>query len=314
MRNLFSIWPGILSALILPFMGACISQALKYYAVDTLLCLRFLISAMIFVCPYLFFGYKNIFKTRLIIWHILRAISGCSAIICLFFTLPKIPLVYAVLMTSLTPVYLLIFFVLFDHFVLDRNILFLISLCCLGILYIINPWGTSFNLGYLFGLSFGFFNSLSVLILRHLKNEPISTTMSFYYVLSTLFVLLIFGVKGFSLVGKDGSAFKTHIFWFILAIVSSIAYQSSLTFALKRVTSHVIAPLFFLSFIVSIIIEGIEKTRILSFFEILVVFIIGFASMKCSSILAAHVSKSSSGVKAKSKVNSDNANVISMVE
>lgn len=276
--NLLELYPGIIAAMLLPLMSIFIKLSLHYYDAETLLFIRFLFSFLIFVLPISLKTQAFYFKTKMPLWHFARAITGSLAMGFMFLTLNKSSVSDTILMSNLAPVYLLIILVILKKFKFDLITSTFVLLSLMGIIYIHSP-GSNINIGYVYGLLIGLFSAFSILILGKLKAEHINTTLSYYYAYSTLFFGLSFFLKK---ILENKFYFNLHanaLFLLLLVSISSMAYQGSLVFAMKRLTPVVMAPLFFLSIGLSTFFDALIWHHHSGFSFYLAAAIIGFSSL-----------------------------------
>ena len=180
---------ALLSFFCLALMGAFAKMASHYTTASVLV---FFQNAISFVCilPIVFLSKTFTLKTSRLSMHIFRAVMGTGAWYGLFFSIAKIPLTTAILLTYSAPLWM----AFFAWFLFGEKITFQVWLGIvigfIGIMLVLNPIGSRFNIAMFFALAAAILLAFALFAVRWLgKTESILSILFYYFLISSLLVL-----------------------------------------------------------------------------------------------------------------------------
>lgn len=139
--------------------------------------------ALILLTPWLLISKKNSMKTSRFGMHFLRSATGIIAMYCFFYTIGKLYLADAILLSYSAPIFLPIFSVF-----LLKDRLNIISCCAVliglvGIIIVLQPTKGIFDPNALFGILAAIFASLAMITIRKMSDTEPASRIVFYFTL-----------------------------------------------------------------------------------------------------------------------------------
>lgn len=206
----------IISGLMFSIMGALIKKLSIGINNEMVVFLRN-VCVLFFIGPVIFFKKKNLFYSKKVKLHLIRTLSGLTAMYLYFYTLSKMPLAEAVVISFTSPFFIpfVAFFWLGEK--LTKRLIIASIGGFLGVLLILKPGTHVFNPIGIYGLLAAMGASIAMVSIRRMsETEPplrivfyytlISTIISFFPALinwqsinlNQIFLAFLIGITGFT--------------------------------------------------------------------------------------------------------------------
>ncbi len=144
--------------------------------------------ALLLLIPWLLITKKNSMKTSRLGMHFIRSITGITAMYCFFYTLGKLYLADAILLSYSAPIFLPLFSVIFLKDKLNKISCFAVLIGLIGITIVLQPTKGIFDPNALYGVLAAIFASLAMISIRKMSDtEPASRVVFYFTLLCTIF-------------------------------------------------------------------------------------------------------------------------------
>jgi len=130
-------------------------------------------------------------KTTRVRLHMLRALVSVAALSCFYFAVGQIGLAEAILLNASSPLFIGVFaiFMLGEH--LERRAMFALGLGFCGVMFLLKPGTSLFQVGAMIGALSGLFVAFAKIFIRQMADtEPVLRTVFYFGVFSSLFCLI----------------------------------------------------------------------------------------------------------------------------
>jgi drug/metabolite transporter (DMT)-like permease len=212
-----------------------------------------IVFSLIFLIPLLIkeLPSAKALKTTSFPLHMLRTFTSLTAMYCLFYALKFLPLVDVLLLTYTRPLFIpIIVYIWFGKKWTKRTFLGLI-IGFLGVVLILKPTTTIFNIASLIGLASGLFGALAFTTIRRLTKNEVPEKILFYYLTLSLPITAAALVEGWI-------PMSWHIFLVLLAIgFVAVLYQICLTRAYRHAKAFKVGSLLYSTIVFGAIFQGI---------------------------------------------------------
>ena len=200
---------------------------------------------IIFVMPKKKF-FQN-FKTKKIKLHIFRTITGCFALISIFFGLKYLPLADAISITFAAPIFATIFSIFFLKEIVGKKRWFAVLIGFLGILIILKPGTSLFSIYSIFPILFCVGFAASASLIRILSKTDKNYLISFYYTAGLTLVSLFLDPLSWKI-----PLFKDCLLLISIGIIGSLG-NIIITEAYRKSEISLITPIKYLNLIFAIV-------------------------------------------------------------
>ena len=200
---------------------------------------------IIFVMPKKKF-FQN-FKTKKIKLHIFRTITGCFALISIFFGLKYLPLADAISITFAAPIFATIFSIFFVKEIVGKKRWFAVLIGFLGILIILKPGTSLFSIYSIFPILFCVGFAASASLIRILSKTDKNYLISFYYTAGLTLVSLFLDPLSWKI-----PLFKDCLLLISIGIIGSLG-NIIITEAYRKSEISLITPIKYLNLIFAIV-------------------------------------------------------------
>lgn len=200
---------------------------------------------IIFVMPKKKF-FQN-FKTKKIKLHIFRTITGCFALISIFFSLKYLPLADAISITFAAPIFATIFSIFFLKEIVGKKRWFAVLIGFLGILIILKPGTSLFSIYSIFPILFCVGFAASASLIRVLSKTDKNYLISFYYTAGLTLVSLFLDPLSWKI-----PLFKDCLLLISIGIIGSLG-NIIITEAYRKSEISLITPIKYLNLIFAIV-------------------------------------------------------------
>ena len=200
---------------------------------------------IIFVMPKKKF-FQN-FKTKKIKLHIFRTITGCFALISIFFGLKYLPLADAISITFAAPIFATIFSIFFLKEIVGKKRWFAVLIGFLGILIILKPGTSLFSIYSIFPILFCVGFAASASLIRILSKTDKNYLISFYYTAGLTLVSLFLDPLSWKI-----PLFKDCLLLISIGIIGSLG-NIIITEAYRKSEISLITPIKYLNLILAIV-------------------------------------------------------------
>lgn len=176
----------IISGLMFSIMGALIKKLSIGINNEMVVFLRN-VCVLFFIGPVIFFKKKNLFYTKKVKLHLIRSLSGLTAMYLYFYTLSKMPLAEAVVISFTSPFFIpfVAFFWLGEN--LTKRLVIASITGFFGVLLILKPGTHVFNPIGIYGLIAAMGASVAMVSIRRMaETEPPLRIVFYYTLISTL--------------------------------------------------------------------------------------------------------------------------------
>ena len=197
---------------------------------------------IIFIMPKKKF-FQN-FKTKKIKLHIFRTITGCFALISIFFGLKYLPLADAISITFAAPIFATIFSIFFLKEIVGKKRWFAVLIGFLGILIILKPGTSLFSIYSIFPILFCVGFAASASLIRILSKTDKNYLISFYYTAGLTLVSLFLDPLSWKI-----PLFKDCLLLISIGIIGSLG-NIIITEAYRKSEISLITPIKYLNLIV----------------------------------------------------------------
>lgn len=235
-----SVPKGIISALgsffFLAMVGLCVKLAVSYGGnVWWVVFIQYSTVALIALVFGLRYRFKNL-KSGNYKLEILRAVVGMSSFLCFSFTLTRIPLVDASLLQNSAPLFIPLISFLWLKKTIETKIWYGVITGFIGIVFIIKPDSSVFNVPAIVGLASGLLLAIAYLVMNVLTRYDDFKTILMYYSLTAFLITLPGGIF-YSSLGD------IHIWMFAVgAGIAFIGYLNLQQFAYKHIEANRLSP------------------------------------------------------------------------
>jgi len=177
---------AILAALMFAAMGAAVRHASAYLPNEMTVFLRNSLG-FLFLLPWLYQkGFANL-KTKRLAAHVIRSLSGLTAMYCFFYAIAHLPLAEAVLLNYSSPIFIAIIALLWLGERSSLKLVFAIVIGFIGLCFILKPGIEMFKSAAWVGLLSAVFAALAMVTIRNLSStEPTFRIVFYFSVTSTL--------------------------------------------------------------------------------------------------------------------------------
>jgi drug/metabolite transporter (DMT)-like permease len=200
---------------------------------------------IIFIMPKKNF-FQN-FKTKKIKLHIFRTITGCFALISIFFSLKYLPLADAISITFAAPIFATIFSIFFLKEIVGKKRWFAVLIGFLGILIILKPGTSLFSIYSIFPILFCIGFAASASLIRILSKTDKNYLISFYYTVGLTLVSLFLDPLSWKI-----PLFKDCLLLISIGIIGSLG-NIIITEAYRKSEISLITPIKYLNLIFAIV-------------------------------------------------------------
>ena len=200
---------------------------------------------IIFIMPKKKF-FQN-FKTKKIKLHIFRTITGCFALISIFFGLKYLPLADAISITFAAPIFATIFSIFFVKEIVGKKRWFAVLIGFLGILIILKPGTSLFSIYSIFPILFCVGFAASASLIRILSKTDKNYLISFYYTAGLTLVSLFLDPLSWKI-----PLFKDCLLLISIGIIGSLG-NIIITEAYRKSEISLITPIKYLNLIFAIV-------------------------------------------------------------
>ena len=177
----------IAASIMFAFMGALIKQASSGLSSGMVVFFRNVIALVIMI-PALFKGYGvDGLKTGEIGLHMVRSLTGLAAMYFYFYTLTKLPLAEAVLLSYTSPLFIPFVAYLWIGEKVNRTLLAAMLIGFGGVILVMKPGTGMFQPAAFFGVAAGAMGSISMVSIRRMAaTEPPFRIVFFYTLIATI--------------------------------------------------------------------------------------------------------------------------------
>jgi len=200
---------------------------------------------IIFIMPKKKF-FQN-FKTKKIKLHIFRTITGCFALISIFFSLKYLPLADAISITFAAPIFATIFSIFFLKEIVGKKRWFAVLIGFLGILIILKPGTSLFSIYSIFPILFCVGFAASASLIRILSKTDKNYLISFYYTAGLTLISLFLDPLSWKI-----PLFKDCLLLISIGIIGSLG-NIIITEAYRKSEISLITPIKYLNLIFAIV-------------------------------------------------------------
>ena len=200
---------------------------------------------IIFIMPKKKF-FQN-FKTKKIKLHIFRTITGCFALISIFFSLKYLPLADAISITFAAPIFATIFSIFFVKEIVGKKRWFAVLIGFLGILIILKPGTSLFSIYSIFPILFCVGFAASASLIRILSKTDKNYLISFYYTAGLTLISLFLDPLSWKI-----PLFKDCLLLISIGIIGSLG-NIIITEAYRKSEISLITPIKYLNLIFAIV-------------------------------------------------------------
>ncbi len=200
---------------------------------------------IIFIMPKKKF-FQN-FKTKKIKLHIFRTITGCFALISIFFGLKYLPLADAISITFAAPIFATMFSIFFLKEIVGKKRWFAVLIGFLGILIILKPGTSLFSIYSIFPILFCVGFAASASLIRILSKTDKNYLISFYYTAGLTLVSLFLDPLSWKI-----PLFKDCLLLISIGIIGSLG-NIIITEAYRKSEISLITPIKYLNLIFAIV-------------------------------------------------------------
>jgi len=200
---------------------------------------------IIFIMPKKKF-FQN-FKTKKIKLHIFRTITGCFALISIFFSLKYLPLADAISITFAAPIFATIFSIFFLKEIVGKKRWFAVLIGFLGILIILKPGTSLFSIYSIFPILFCVGFAASASLIRILSKTDKNYLISFYYTAGLTLVSLFLDPLSWKI-----PLFKDCLLLISIGIIGTLG-NIIITEAYRKSEISLITPIKYLNLIFAIV-------------------------------------------------------------
>lgn len=252
-------------------MSGLMVKLINYEISDSILLFFRYALCLILIFPILIKKNGNLIYTNKFLLHAFRSFSGVASMGFFFAAIPKINLINATFLVNTAPLFVVIILFFIGEKKINIFDIFIILIGLLGLDLIFQPNFQFKGLGPIFALLAGFFGSINLILTKKLSlTEKSETIVIYYYFFTTLFStiwLCIFFANSINLGIQNWSL--RNIFLVLGISIFGIIYQSSISTALKNVSSSVVAPLMYSSILFSLIIGWIFLNENILFWSLM---------------------------------------------
>jgi drug/metabolite transporter (DMT)-like permease len=236
----------LISVILFSVMEILVKFLSSSYPVGELVFFRgfFGLVPIIFIMPKKKF-FQN-FKTKKIKLHILRTITGCFALISIFFGLKYLPLVDAISITFAAPIFATLFSIFFLKEIVGKKRWFAVLIGFLGILIILKPGTGLFSIYSIFPILFCVGFAASASLIRILSKTDKNYLISFYYTAGLTFVSLFLDPLSWKI-----PLFKDCLLLISIGIIGSLG-NIMITEAYRKSEISLITPIKYLNLLFAI--------------------------------------------------------------
>ena len=235
----------LLAELCMASMGALIKHLGQSLPNEMLVFSRSFLGLLFFL-P-LLATWRNIsFKTRVLKIHLVRSLSGISAMYCFFYALIHLPLADGMLLKMTAPLFMPLIAGYWLKEGISRYSFYALIIGFLGVLIVLHPGG-DFNFVMLIGVLGGFFAAVAKVSIRRLsRTEPIYRTVFYFSLVGFLVSVIPVSIRYYL---EPFSLNQTQILLLLAAAAVGTAGQFALTRGYAIANAGTIAPFTYFSVI-----------------------------------------------------------------
>ena len=244
---------AILAALFLSLSAAIVKFIGNTLPLDMILFVRFLfgfiyISIVGVLCSS---SKRHVFSLRFtyIKYHIIRAVSGLSAMFLLYHSLKYIPLVDGITLSTTYPLFIPIIMLVIFKVRTSLTVSIFLTAGFMGVILILQPTSHVFTPQSLFALAASVFAAISIIVIRFLNQKCGVYSVLFYYFLMTSIVTGIMSAFNW----KPPTALQYGLL--LLAGLAGTLFQDFLARALGYASSRVVSPILYFSAVFGVIFD-----------------------------------------------------------
>lgn len=235
----------MIASLLFAIMGASVKFALKEVPVYEAVFFRSIISAVI-IGAFIFYKKASFIGNNPLLLAG-RGLAGFIALNLIFYTISKISLGDATILSQTSPLFVVLFSALFLGERLSRPVILLSLLSFIGVVFIIKPTFSHFHHAALLGLLGGMVAALAYISISHLHGSDSSLTMAFYFTaISSVFSAPL-------MIHEAILPSPSAWIYLIITGISGTFAQLLLTYAYKNEEASKVAPFSYVSVIFSFI-------------------------------------------------------------
>ena len=175
------------SALLFAMMGAIIKRLSVDLGTLSIVFLRNLFG-LLALTPWLYMNRAKGLRTRVRGLHLIRTITGLSAMYCWFFAYRLVPLAEVDVLTKSLPLFVPLIAWLWLKEKASATSLLAIAIGFVGVLLVIRPGGVHFQLGHLLVVVGGVFGAAAMVAIRRLSADESIVRIVFYFALLSTIV------------------------------------------------------------------------------------------------------------------------------
>lgn len=237
------------AALFYSVMGALVKLIADDTSNTTIIFFRFALGFLL-ILPIITYNQRqwrplSYFKTQRPLLHLVRAVSGLSSLLLLYYSLKFIPLVDAVLLNTTYPIFVPIVFWVLIGVKTSTKTSVGILIGFLGIALVLKPNEGLFNFASIIALASGVAAAFAIACTRLLSKTETPGVITFYYFLLTTIISIMLMLFHWSTPNL-----KTMLILIAIAVVAT-GYQLCLTEALARTQARIVSPIMYSAIIFS---------------------------------------------------------------
>jgi len=243
----------ILADLFCAIQAIFVKLASPYFSANALVFGRCLINLIMLYGWVLFTtrgkGFQTLYKTKAWKYHLVRSISGVSAVYCLYYGLILMPIGPATLLFFTFPIFIPLIARIWLRVALIHSLWWGLGISFLGILFVLRPGAGLFNPAAfipLLGAILGSIATVSIRVLHY--TERSDTIMAYYFT----FGVLISGFIFFCFHDLTTEIFTFYSVWMAVFVgIAAAIFQTIFTLATKYAPVRFLSPFIYGVFIFS---------------------------------------------------------------
>ena len=185
-------------------------------------------------------------KTKQIKLHFFRSLTGCFALVSIFFGIKYLPLVDVVSIAFAAPIFATIFSIFILNEIIYKRRWFAVILGFIGILVVLKPGTSLFSIYSIFPIFFCIGFAFSAILIRMLSKTENNIVIAFYYTIGLTIVSLFFNPLEWEIPN-----FKDFVILFSIGVTGTLGNLMT-TEALRRSEVSLITPIKYLNLVFAI--------------------------------------------------------------
>lgn len=194
-------------------------------------------------------------KTKRVPMHLLRAAAGSASWFGLFYALSLMPLSNAVLLTYSAPLWMPLIGWIVMRQKIGARLWLSMAIGFVGIVLVLHPSGTAFNIGALFAVGAAIVLALALMSVRWLSTSEPTLRILFYYFLFSSLMILPFAIGSWAAIAATGWAYMGAIG---LCLLGS---QVFIILAYRQTTAVKLGPLIYSVIVFTALIDWLVWSR-----------------------------------------------------